>query len=57
MDKVYREAGKTVLILDKAPRHASKETKRFFAELDIVVLWYPIGHPYLNPVEEAWSVL
>ena len=57
MDKVYREVGKMVLILDKAPWHISKETKRFFAERDIIVLWYPIGHPYLNPVEEVWSVL
>ena len=30
MDKVYMEVGKMVLILDKAPRHISKETKRFF---------------------------
>ena len=57
LDKVYREVGKMVLILDKAPWHISKETKRFFAERDIIVLWYPIGHPYLNPVEEIWSVL
>ena len=45
LDKVYREVGKMVLILDKAPWHTSKETKRFFAERDIIVLWYPIGHP------------
>ena len=57
MDRVYREAGKMVLILDKAPWHTSQEAKRFFAERDIIVLWYPIGHPYLNPVEEVWSVL
>ena len=57
MDKVYREVGKMVLILDKAPWHTSKETERFFAERDIIVPWYPIGHPYLNPVEEVWSVL
>ena len=57
LDKVYREVGKMVLIPGKAPWHISKETKRFFAERDIIVLWYPIGHPYLNPVEEIWSVL
>ena len=57
MDKVYREVGKMVLILDKAPWHTSQEAERFFAERDIIVLWYPIGHPYLNPVEEVWSVL
>ena len=57
MDKAYREVGKMVMILDKAPWHISKETERLFAERDIIVLWYPIGHPYLNPVEEVWSVL
>ena len=57
MDKVYREVGRMVLILDKASWHTSKEAERFFAERDIIVLWYPIGHPYLNPVEEVWSVL
>ena len=57
MDRVYREVGKMVLILDKASWHTSKDAVKFFAERDIIVLWYPIGHPYLNPVEEVWSVL
>ena len=56
IDKVYREVGKMVMILDRAPWHTSKDAKKFFAERDIIVLWYPIGHPYLNPVEEVWSV-
>ena len=46
-----------VLILDRASWHTSKNAEKFFAERDIIVLWYPIGHPYLNPVEEIWSVL
>ena len=46
-----------VLILDKAPWHISKEAERFFAERGIIVLRHPIGHPYLNPVEEVWGVL
>ena len=46
-----------VLIPGKASWHISKDAERFFAERDIIVLWYPIGHPYLNPVEEVWSVL
>ena len=57
IDKVYREVGKMVLILDRASWHTSKNAEKFFAERDIIVLWYPIGHPYLNPVEEVWSVL
>ena len=57
MDRVYREVGKMVLILDKAPWHTSKEVERFFAERYIIVLWCTIGHPYLNPAEEVWSVL
>ena len=56
MGKAYREVGKMVLIPGKAPWHTFKEAERFFAERDIIVLWYPIGHPYLNPVEEVWSV-
>ena len=46
-----------VPIPDKAPWHISQEAERFFAERGIIVLGYPIGHPYLNPVEEVWSVL
>ena len=57
MDKVYMEVGKTVLILDKASWHTFQEVERFFAERDIIVLRYPIVHPYLNLVEEVWSVL
>ena len=57
LDKVCREVGKMVLIPGKAPWHTSKEAVRFFAERDIIVLWCTIGHPYLNPVEEVWSVL
>ena len=57
IDKVYRKVGKMVLILDHAPWHTSKAAKAFFAERDIIILWYPVGHPYLNPVEEVWSVL
>ena len=57
MDKVYRAVGKMVLILDKASWHTSKDAEKFFAERDIIVLWCTIGHPYLNPVEEVWSVL
>ena len=57
MDRVYREVGKMVLILDRASWHTSKNAEKFFAERDIIVLWYPIGHPYLIPVEEVWSVL
>ena len=22
-----------------------------------IIVWYPTGHPYLNPVEEVWKVL
>ena len=53
MDRVYREVGKTVLILDKTSWHTSKDAVKFFAKRDIIVLWYTIGHPYLNPVEEV----
>ena len=57
IDKVYRKVGKMVLILDQAPWHTSQDAKTFFAERDIIILWYPAGHPYLNPVEDVWSVL
>ena len=29
----------------------------FFKDRDIILVWYPPGHPYLNPVEEVWKVL
>ncbi len=57
MDKVYREAGKMVMILDKASRHTSQEAERFFAELDIIVMGYPVEHSHTSPVEEVWCVL
>ena len=57
LDRVYKKVGKMVLILDKASWHTSKASEEFFAKRDIVILWYPTGHPYLNPVEEVWSVL
>ena len=49
MDKVYKKVGKMVLILDKASWHTSQDAQIFFAERDIIVMWYPTGHPYLNP--------
>ena len=57
IDKVYKEVGKMVLFLDKASHHTSKDATAFFEERDIILVWYPTGHPYLNPVEEVWSVL
>lgn len=57
LELVYGEAGRMVLVLDKAPWHTSEKAKKFFRGHGIVVVWYPTGHPYLNPVEEVWGVL
>lgn len=57
LERVHREVGRMVLVLDKAPWHTSDRARKFFREHDIAVIWYPTGHPYLNPVEEVWSVL
>ena len=55
---VYKKVGKMVLFADRAPWHTSDDDAiKFFKERDIVLVWYPVGHPYLNPVEEIWSVL
>ena len=54
---VYGEVGKMVLVLDKAPWHMSGKAIKAIRKRDIVVVWYPTGHPYLNPVEEVWSML
>ena len=56
---VYAKVGKMVLIMDKASYHRSEDIQKFLREhrKDIIVIWYPTGHPYLNPVEEVWYVL
>lgn len=57
MDRVYQSVGKMVLVLDKAPWHMSEDAMKYFKKRDIILVWYPTGHPYLNPVEEAWSTI
>ena len=57
IEKVYQEVGKMVLVLDRASYHMSDDAMTFFKKRDIILVWYPVGHPYLNPVEEVWSVL
>ena len=57
IDAVYKEVGKMALVLDKASWHMSDDAKEFFAKRDIILIWYPTGHPYLNPVKEVWGVL
>lgn len=57
IDNVYSKVGKMVLFLDKASWHTSKEAKEFFAKRDIIIVWYPTGHSYLNPVENVWNAL
>ena len=52
-----RKGGKDGVVLDRAPWHTSAAAKEFFESHDIIIVWYPVGHPYLNPVEEVWSVL
>ncbi len=46
-----------VLFLGEVPWHVSLDAQDFFNARDIVLIWYPVGHPYLNPVEEVWSIL
>ena len=57
IDSVYRQVGRMVLVLDKASWHMSDDAKEFFSKRDIILIWYPTGHPYLNPTEEVWGVL
>ena len=57
IERVYQEVGKMVLVLDKASYHMSDEAMAYFKKRDIVLVWYPTGHPYLNPVEEVWNVI
>ena len=55
IDCVYQEVEK--MVLDKVSWHMSEEAMKFFAARDIILIWYPLGHPYLNPVEEVWYVI
>ncbi len=57
IESVYEQVGKMVLFLDRAPWHTSKDAIELFKKRDIIIVWYPVGHPYLNPVEEVWSIL
>ena len=55
--KVYDKVGKMVLVLDRAPWHQSHAVKKVLAECDIIVIWYMVGHPYLNYIEDVWNIL
>ena len=57
IEKVYSEVGKMVLFVDKASWHMSKDAVEFFQKREIILVWYPVRYPYLNPVEEVWNVL
>ena len=57
IDRVYQKVGKMVLVLDRASYHKSQDAMKFFKERDIKLVWYPAGHPYLNPVEEMWHII
>ena len=55
IEQVYQKVGKMVLVLDRASYHKSKKAMAYFKTRDIILVWYPTGHPYLNPVEEVWK--
>ena len=57
IERVYQKVGKMVLVLDRASYHKSRAAREYFKTRDIIIVWYPPGHPYLNPVEEVWNVL
>ncbi len=58
VDRMYQKIGKMVLVLDRATYHTSNDAMKYFKNHpDIMLVWYPVGHPYLNPVEELWGVL
>lgn len=57
LKQVYSEVGRMVLVLDKASYHKSTKVRKFLRNKKIVLIWYPTGHPYLDPVEEVWNTI
>ena len=42
---------------DNASSHTAKHMLAFFSEVGLTVLPWPANSPYLNPIENIWSVL
>lgn len=57
LSKFLHKFKKAILILDKAPWHKkSKKVQRYLKKhrRELKMIWFPIGCPEMNPIEECW---
>ena len=52
-----REGVDLVLMQDGAPGHAAADTQQDLRERGIILIFWPLFSPDLNPIERVWHVM
>ncbi len=57
LSRLYTEAPRIHLILDRGPYNISQETQKAAEQYKIVLHYLPAYSPNLNPIERCWKIL